>query len=66
MSDEKLKPCPFCGQAVRLKEYRMEFTQGSYWCVFCDNKDGCCGSADYCADSAEEMIEKYNQRANAS
>lgn len=60
----ELKPCPFCGQDVRLYEHEYYGdVWKSFWCIACDNKDGCLGSPDYCADTKEEIVTMWNRRA---
>lgn len=51
--EEKIKPCPFCGNEVEP----IELYTG--WTVICDN----CGTAGLAYDSKAEAAEAWNRRA---
>lgn len=62
MEKSELKPCPFCGQEVTLYQSKMSGMH-PFWCIRCNNADGCLGSPDYCADTEEEIVTMWNRRA---
>lgn len=53
----KLKTCPFCGAAARL---RAGITYAAVICVNCDSKGPTCEGEDYCADA----VKLWNRRDN--
>lgn len=58
MTDEKLKPCPFCGGAANLHE------GGSIWqAVGCNDKEVCPIQPKVMRTSAAEAIAAWNNRA---
>lgn len=59
MTEPKLKPCPFCGGAILLKEIAL-----MGWFVACDNED--CRAIMAYFDTEEEAIEHWNKRVGES
>ena len=62
MSEQKLKPCPFCGEKAVLERYKSKLYGERYWvtCGFmlCPVKPST-GISD-----KEHVIEAWNRRAN--
>ena len=58
MSDEALKPCPFCG--ARVATYRDEI---GGWEIYCDGEVGCAGDGDSRYSTEAEAIAAWNRRA---
>ena len=62
----ELKPCPFCGSKATLQSGRLDGTHMTYW-VQCDVDKGVlcpCVPYTYDCDTAEEVVEAWNRRAN--
>lgn len=60
--NEKLKPCPFCGGAMKCDykfrplRYAIVHVSKFYW------SDRCYGGTDYCYESSEDAIDAWNRR----
>lgn len=59
-----LKPCPFCGQAARLKKI-FDHNRGMFlYVVSCDNSLCLMAPETTCTFTQEECIEYWNTRYN--
>lgn len=66
MSEQKLKPCPFCGATFGVHLSRERDTPDMNWQykVVCDyNLSGCGGSGGF-SDDPTRAIEAWNRRTN--
>lgn len=66
MSEEDLKPCPFCGSSAKLKEHYMNLKESSpiYFCVSCDNlKEPECPRPTTPYNTKKKAIENWNRRS---
>jgi hypothetical protein len=65
MTDEQLKPCPFCGGAVELEQANLRGAH-RWWGVVCRNTinlGGTCAVEQIPSASPEAATERWNRRA---
>lgn len=62
--ENKLLPCPFCGQIKALICVPSDDNATIGWCVICDHTESGCGAAGGFRETEEEAIEAWNRRAN--
>ena len=62
--NDKLKPCPFCGNEPTLIVYRGKDGWRDRYAVLCRYDDGGCGAESGWYHYEEETIEAWNRRAN--
>ena len=63
MDERKLLPCPFCGEEVRPPNFIPKLNQWNvyHWCAG-DGRN--LFSVNFYADDKEEVIDRWNTRAN--
>lgn len=58
MTEQKLKPCPFCGGKAKIFHYEQGDYYNEAFSVYCDN----CGASLEDYDFEEQAIEHWNKR----
>ena len=66
MTNNDLKPCPFCGKtiSVRIKVYpNKDISEIEQYAIVCDHMRGGCGSESGHYDDPNNAIKYWNRRA---